>query len=332
MRHACVVWNTVCCCICIGIFTSLSESKGRRQTGTERDPEERYWSARVPGVYRGVGLIFCALGGLWLSAAVYDEDKTTGSLFLPASAVPTAFPSPPTRDHSFACRQVIFHDRPSRDLQLSLKSTRHRCNSYVCFTSHPASTHTSCSPPPSIPPHPFVAARMSKSSAATASKTPPPLSTRSAWSKGPPNTSSAPSPRSQSPALPSASSSTPTHSRRPSTLGQGVSFKDGVAGARSPVGAPKQGTHPLHCSRRGAASSLSRPAQCGRAWTPPHAGFRPRRPCGVPYRLTCAFARHAVMETLHGGVGLAVVVLARTPLAKQSRSSGSYNRSSFCSP
>ncbi|KAG6813301.1 hypothetical protein H0H92_012456, partial [Tricholoma furcatifolium] len=50
--------------------------------------------------------------------------------------------------------------------------------------------------------------------------TKPPLSSRSAWEKGPPKSTSVPSPRSQSPA--------PSHSRRPSTLGQGVPIKDGV--------------------------------------------------------------------------------------------------------
>ncbi|KIP11352.1 hypothetical protein PHLGIDRAFT_114747 [Phlebiopsis gigantea 11061_1 CR5-6] len=83
---------------------------------------------------------------------------------------------------------------------------------------------------------------MSKSSAASAPKLSTPLPQRSAWSKGPPNTSSAPTPRTQSPAPASTpTSATPSHSRRPSTLGHGVAFKDGVAGARSPVGAPKSG-------------------------------------------------------------------------------------------
>lgn len=91
--------------------------------------------------------------------------------------------------------------------------------------------------------HPNPLRRMSKSAAASAPKLSSPLPQRSAWSKGPPNTSSAPTPRTQSPApASSTSSATPSHSRRPSTLGQGVAFKDGVAGARSPVGAPKSGT------------------------------------------------------------------------------------------
>ncbi|KAG5647073.1 hypothetical protein DXG03_001443 [Asterophora parasitica] len=77
---------------------------------------------------------------------------------------------------------------------------------------------------------------MSKSSTATAPK--PQLPTKSAWSRGPPQSTSAPSPRSQSPAP-----STPvhqTHSRRPSTLGQGVPIKDGVTVPRGNVGALKQ--------------------------------------------------------------------------------------------
>lgn len=83
---------------------------------------------------------------------------------------------------------------------------------------------------------------MSKSSAATASKILP----VSAWSRGPPQSSSStPTPRSQSPA-PSITSPPPSasHSRRPSALAQqAVSFKDGV-GARSPVNTSKPGTYP----------------------------------------------------------------------------------------
>ncbi|TBU40170.1 hypothetical protein BD309DRAFT_1003254 [Dichomitus squalens] len=84
---------------------------------------------------------------------------------------------------------------------------------------------------------------MSKSSTATAPKTSQ-LPSKSAWAKGPPaNTSTAPSPRSQSPA-PSVTSPSalPTHSRRPSTLGQGVAFKDGVGAARTPSNASKSGS------------------------------------------------------------------------------------------
>ena len=81
--------------------------------------------------------------------------------------------------------------------------------------------------------------RMSKSSTATAPKNPTPLPAKSAWSRGPPQSTTAPSPRSQSPAPP-----TPvlqTHSRRPSTLGQGIPIKDGVSIPRNNVGAVKQG-------------------------------------------------------------------------------------------
>ncbi|KAH9485515.1 Eukaryotic translation initiation factor 4 gamma [Psilocybe cubensis] len=81
---------------------------------------------------------------------------------------------------------------------------------------------------------------MSKSSTATAPKNPTPLPAKSAWAKGPPQTATAPSPRSQSPAP-----STPTHqthSRRPSTLGQGIPIKDGVSVPRNNVGAVKQGS------------------------------------------------------------------------------------------
>ena len=81
---------------------------------------------------------------------------------------------------------------------------------------------------------------MSKSSTATAPKNPTPLLAKSAWAKGPPQSSStAPSPRSQSPAP-----STPvlrSHSRRPSALGQGIPIKDGVSIPPNNVGAVKQG-------------------------------------------------------------------------------------------
>ncbi|KAF9485987.1 hypothetical protein BDN70DRAFT_870471 [Pholiota conissans] len=79
---------------------------------------------------------------------------------------------------------------------------------------------------------------MSKSSTATAPKNPTQLPARSAWAKGPPQTATAPSPRSQSPAP-----STPvhqTHSRRPSALGQGIPIKDGVSVPRSNIGSVKQ--------------------------------------------------------------------------------------------
>ncbi|KAJ3539538.1 hypothetical protein NMY22_g4691 [Coprinellus aureogranulatus] len=81
---------------------------------------------------------------------------------------------------------------------------------------------------------------MSKSSTGTSAK---PLPAKSAWSKGPPQTS-APSPRSQSPAPSAQSQSHLTHSRRPSALGQAVPIKDGVSIPRSNVGAAaaKQGS------------------------------------------------------------------------------------------
>ncbi|KAF7792743.1 hypothetical protein EIP86_003841 [Pleurotus ostreatoroseus] len=82
---------------------------------------------------------------------------------------------------------------------------------------------------------------MSKSSVASAPKLPTQLPQKSAWARGPPNSSSAPTPRSQSPAIASGSQpATATHSRRPSTLSQAaVSFKDGAVGARSPAVATK---------------------------------------------------------------------------------------------
>ncbi|KAG6920218.1 hypothetical protein DXG01_004987 [Tephrocybe rancida] len=80
--------------------------------------------------------------------------------------------------------------------------------------------------------------RMSKS--ATASATKPQLSQRSAWSKGPPQ-NTAPSPRSQSPAPSAPTPAHQTHSRRSSTLGQGVPIKDGVTIPRSNATAIKAG-------------------------------------------------------------------------------------------
>ncbi|KAF9012539.1 hypothetical protein BDQ17DRAFT_1271720 [Cyathus striatus] len=75
---------------------------------------------------------------------------------------------------------------------------------------------------------------MSKSSTSSAPKISTQLPAKSAWSKGPPQTSSRP----QSPAPPSTPHQ--THSRRPSALGQGVPVKDGVSVPRNNVGAVKQ--------------------------------------------------------------------------------------------
>ncbi|KAG6382037.1 hypothetical protein JVT61DRAFT_671 [Boletus reticuloceps] len=85
---------------------------------------------------------------------------------------------------------------------------------------------------------------MSKASTASA-KTTAQLPSQSAWAKGPPlnSNSSAPSPRSQSPAFPHAPLPiTISHSRRPSALGQGVPIKEGVSVPRSNVGSVRQGT------------------------------------------------------------------------------------------
>ena len=82
--------------------------------------------------------------------------------------------------------------------------------------------------------------RMSKSSIASAPKNPTPLPAKSAWARGPPQSSStAPSPRSQSPAPSTPVLQSP--SRRPSALGQGIPIKDGVSIPRNNVGAVKQG-------------------------------------------------------------------------------------------
>ena len=81
---------------------------------------------------------------------------------------------------------------------------------------------------------------MSKSSTASAPKNPTPLPAKSAWARGPPQSSStASSTRSQSPAP-----STPvltSHFRRSSALSLGVPIKDGVSIPRNNVGAVKQG-------------------------------------------------------------------------------------------
>ncbi|KAF9560955.1 hypothetical protein CPC08DRAFT_455778 [Agrocybe pediades] len=82
---------------------------------------------------------------------------------------------------------------------------------------------------------------MSKSSTATAPKNP--LPAKSAWARGPPQTATAtaPSPRSQSPAP--STPTHPTHSRRPSALGQGIPIKDGVSVPRSSnINVAKQGS------------------------------------------------------------------------------------------
>jgi len=69
------------------------------------------------------------------------------------------------------------------------------------------------------------------------SKNPSPLPTKSAWLRGPPLSATVPSPRSQSPALPSAIPIYHTHSRRPSAL----PIKDGVSVPQSNVGAVQLG-------------------------------------------------------------------------------------------
>ncbi|KAH9955045.1 hypothetical protein BC827DRAFT_1239687 [Russula dissimulans] len=86
---------------------------------------------------------------------------------------------------------------------------------------------------------------MSRSATASTPKNPSQLPPKSVWARGPPQQSSAnTTPRSQSPAPPTPVSATnpaafhATHSRRPSTLGQGVSVKDGV---NIPRNAVKQG-------------------------------------------------------------------------------------------
>ena len=94
---------------------------------------------------------------------------------------------------------------------------------------------------------------MSRSATVSTPKNPPPLSSKSAWARGPPQNSANSTPsRSQSPAPPTPVSVTnpanfhATHSRRSSALGQGVSIKDGV---NIPRNAVKQGMSFDLCSR-----------------------------------------------------------------------------------
>ena len=86
--------------------------------------------------------------------------------------------------------------------------------------------------------------RMSKSSTTSTNKS---LPAKSAWSKGPPT--SAPSPRSQSPAPSAQQQPQPTHSRRPSALGSAVPIKDGVTIPRNigAAAAGKQGQSAIYC-------------------------------------------------------------------------------------
>ena len=131
-----------------------------------------------------------------------------------------------------ACWQVIFDDQPTRDPF----SPQKKLKKFIIF----ATIRTFLFFPFFFLQSFIPRCRMSKSSTATAPKNPTPLLAKSAWAKGPPQSSStAPSPRSQSPAP-----STPvlqSHSRRPSALGQGIPIKDGVSIPRNNVGAVKQG-------------------------------------------------------------------------------------------
>ncbi|KAK0183596.1 hypothetical protein F5146DRAFT_235099 [Armillaria mellea] len=97
-------------------------------------------------------------------------------------------------------------------------------------TSHIPSGPTLAIPGPSV-------SAPRKSATATVPKIPSQLPSQSAWSKSPPQTAS--SSRSQSPA-PQNTPALATHSRRPSTLGQGIHIKDGVSIPRNNVGATKQ--------------------------------------------------------------------------------------------
>lgn len=172
----------------------------------------------MTGVCRQAEAIFGSVSRGWL---LQSSTRTDISGRLHSVRFLCAFLDPPSR-HSFACRQVIFHDRPHAKKIKKDLPPRNRHGTSLLFLLTTSHAH--------------VSDRMSKSSTATASK-PTQLPTKSAWSKGPPQTTAAPSPRSASPA-PNQGPSQPTHSRRPSVLGQGVSFKDG---ARSPTNTTKPG-------------------------------------------------------------------------------------------
>ena len=152
------------------------------------------------------------------------------------SSLPVRYPQRPLQFIStfpsysciLACWQVIFDDQPTRDPFSPQKKIYLQQFVRFLFFFFSISLIARC--------------RMSKSSTATAPKIPTPLPAKSAWSRGPPQSSTAPSPRSQSPAP-----STPvlqTHSRRPSALGQGIPIKDGVSIPRNNVSAVKQGLSP----------------------------------------------------------------------------------------
>ena len=129
-----------------------------------------------------------------------------------------------------ACWQVIFDDQPHESTK-KIKSSLF-LQQFVRFFHFSVLSL-------------ILRRRMSKSSTVSAPKNPTPLPAKSAWSRGPPQSSStAPSPRSQSPRSQSPAPSTPvlqSHSRRPSALGQGIPIKDGVSIPRNNVGAVKQG-------------------------------------------------------------------------------------------
>ncbi|KAE9411628.1 hypothetical protein BT96DRAFT_969013 [Gymnopus androsaceus JB14] len=98
----------------------------------------------------------------------------------------------------------------------------------------PREPTTSTSDPSSKSDGPYS---MSKSFVVSAPKIPASqLPTKSAWAKGPPQSAS---PRSQFPAPSTPAPVHATHSRRPSTLGQGIPIKDGVSIPRNNVGATK---------------------------------------------------------------------------------------------
>ena len=117
------------------------------------DPRLRGGSDRGPE-WGGGGLIFCWRVSCFAAPVQHQDLRIAVS-----SIRPVDFPVRlPHRDHSFACRQVIFHDRPSRDKVISQINEANRYNSYVLFSARLACTCSACScnsscrsPPPLVP-------------------------------------------------------------------------------------------------------------------------------------------------------------------------------------
>lgn len=93
------------------------------------------WFVRWVAVRRGgrgplAWADFCLVSPPPVPSSVFLQDRHR-RIAEPQHPIPSS-----TRDHSFACRQVIFYDRPSRDSKKSSsKSTRNRSHSCVFLSS-----------------------------------------------------------------------------------------------------------------------------------------------------------------------------------------------------